>query len=71
MLAEVTTKLLDRFTALKGSNTVIRLDHAFAAFTGDVIGKICCDERDDFLDELDFTPQWCGNPAKPSDTRSC
>ncbi|KAL8906325.1 MAG: hypothetical protein Q9207_002100 [Kuettlingeria erythrocarpa] len=33
-------------------------DHAFSAFTGDVIGKICCESKEDFLDHPDFAPQW-------------
>ncbi|KAL2041006.1 hypothetical protein N7G274_006464 [Stereocaulon virgatum] len=58
MLADVVGKLNNRLEALKGSNTVVRLDHAFFAFSGDVIGRICCEERVDFLDDPDFAPQW-------------
>ena len=60
MLAEVVDKLLSRLGALRESNAVIRLDHVFTAFTGDVIGKICCDEREDFLNDPEFAPQWYG-----------
>lgn len=58
MLADVVGKLNNRLEALKGSNTVVRLDHAFLAFSGDVIGIVCCEERADFLDDPDFAPQW-------------
>lgn len=47
-----------RLEAFKGTNVVVRLDYAFAAFSGDVIGRICCEDKEDFLDDPDFAPQW-------------
>ena len=47
-----------RIQSLKGSNRVIRLDHVFSAFSGDVIGKICCESPPDFIDDPDFAPHW-------------
>lgn len=40
---------------------MIRLDHAFSAFSGDIIGRICLDKDDnaeEFLDHPDFAPNW-------------
>lgn len=59
-IAELVGKLVGRFEALKGTRTVIRLDHAFTAFSGDIIGGLCCEQRNDFLDDPHFSPQWCG-----------
>ena len=59
MIAETVNKLVGRFDKLKGTETVIRLDHVFAAFTGDVIGNLCCVERVNFLDDENFPPEWC------------
>lgn len=58
MIAEVVGKLADRFEALRGSGAVVRLDHAFIAFSGDIIGRLCCEDRPDFLDDPNFAPQW-------------
>ncbi|KND86540.1 Trichodiene oxygenase [Tolypocladium ophioglossoides CBS 100239] len=57
-VAEETRLLDDRIQALRGSNAVIRLDHAFSAFAGDVIGKICCEEPPKFLEDANFAPYW-------------
>lgn len=58
MLAQVVANLVSRFEALKGTHSVVRLDHAFMAFSGDVICKICCVEHDDFLQDPEFAPHW-------------
>ncbi|CAN8097128.1 unnamed protein product [Discula destructiva] len=62
MLAEVSLHLEQRLRALKGQHKVIRLDHAFSAFSGDIIGRICLDsgeaKEDGFLDDPDFAPDW-------------
>jgi hypothetical protein len=47
--------------ALKGTDTVIRLDHAYFALSGDVVGKLCWAEKDDFLDDPNFGVEWCGH----------
>ena len=53
-------KLMDRrLQSLKGSKRVIRLDHVFSAFAGDVIGKICCESPPRFIEDPDFAPHWC------------
>jgi hypothetical protein len=61
MIAEVALHLETRLRELKGSKKVIRLDHAFAAFSGDIIGRICLDNGETggrFLDDPDFAPDW-------------
>lgn len=47
-----------RLKSMQGTNTVIRLDHAFSAFSGDIIGKICWENHDEFLDDPAFAPEW-------------
>lgn len=61
MLADVALKLESRFRELEGKNKVIRLDHAFSAFSADIIRRICLDtgeSEDGFLDDPDFAPDW-------------
>lgn len=62
MLAEVALRLEEKFRQIKGENRVIRLDHAFSAFAGDIIGRVCLDSRNgegsSLLDDPDFTPEW-------------
>lgn len=58
MLAEVVEKLTSKIEAQKGTTSIIRLDHAFSAFSGDVIGRICWEDKKDLLDEPDFGRDW-------------
>ena len=58
LLAETIEKLDSRFAQAKGTGSVIRLDHAFFAMSGDVVGKLCWAEKEDFLDEPNFSPGW-------------
>ena len=58
MLAGLVRRLVGRFEALQGTHTVVRIDHAFFAFTGDVIGGICHEEPTNYLLDLNFAPQW-------------
>ena len=58
MMAEVVGKFLARLNALKGTNSVIRLDHAFSAFSGDIMGRICWENDAEFLDDPHFAPEW-------------
>jgi cytochrome P450 len=69
MLAEVTLKFEQRLRALAGTGTVVRLDHACAAFSGDIIAKICLDdaaEGNRFLDHPEFAPHWYVRLAWPA-----
>ncbi|KAL2051590.1 hypothetical protein ABVK25_008252 [Lepraria finkii] len=54
IIIQLVEKFVARLEALKGSNTIIRLDHAFSALSGDVVGKLCCEDKEDFLDSPEF-----------------
>jgi hypothetical protein len=64
MLAEVVLRLESRLREFKGSHKVLRLDHAFSAFSSDVMCRLCLakspdkDHRPDFLDDAEFSPDW-------------
>lgn len=60
MLAEVALHLEERLREMKGQHKLVRLDHAFSAFSGDIIGRICLDggEEGRFLDDPDFGSDW-------------
>lgn len=57
-IAQVVEKLDAHLKTLEGTNTVIRLDHAFSAFSGDIIRKICWKDEGDFLNDPNFSPEW-------------
>ncbi|KAI0969500.1 cytochrome P450 [Xylaria arbuscula] len=61
MLAEVALHLETRFRELAGTGKVVRLDHAFTAYTGDIIRRMCLDSDDPgdrFLSREDFSADW-------------
>ncbi|RDW63133.1 cytochrome P450 [Aspergillus mulundensis] len=60
MLAEMTLRFERRLRGLAGTGTVVRLDHAAAAFSGDIIARICLDNMGQgcFLDDPEFSPHW-------------
>ena len=58
IIAEVAGLVNRRFEALKGTGMVIRLDHAFVAFSGDIIGRLCCEDHTDMLEDEQFAPYW-------------
>ncbi|KAL4947493.1 cytochrome P450 [Aspergillus filifer] len=52
-------RLLDaKLHKLKGTGTIVPLDHAFTAFTGDLVGQFTCGENPQLVEGPDFTPQW-------------
>lgn len=52
-------RLLDaKLRKFKGTGTTVPLDHAFTAFTGDLVGQFTCAEHPQLVDGSDFTPQW-------------
>lgn len=52
-------RLLDaKLCELKGTGTVVALDHAFSALTGDLVGQFTCAERPQLMNGPEFTPQW-------------
>lgn len=58
MVAELCEKLIRRFQSFKGTGKVVRLDHAFLAFSGDVISRLCIDDPPNLVDHPDFAPEW-------------
>ncbi|MCJ1386411.1 hypothetical protein MMC17_009537 [Xylographa soralifera] len=58
LLAETTEKLNNRLAAEKGTGKILRLDHLFFAMSGDVVGKLCWQDKEEYLDDLDFAPEW-------------
>jgi len=59
MLRRLVSTLVGRLEEFRGSEKVVRLDHAFAAFAGDVIGNICVGESHVSLcEEENFSPEW-------------
>ncbi|TAQ86122.1 hypothetical protein B7494_g5556 [Chlorociboria aeruginascens] len=58
MIADVVKKFESRLRNINGTNIVIRLDHAFSAFSENIIGKICWEDADEFLDNPAFAPAW-------------
>ena len=58
-IGELCEKLVvGRFESFKGTNKVVRLDHAFTAFAGDVINRMCIDDPPNFVDDPEFAPGW-------------
>ncbi|KAI0196450.1 putative benzoate 4-monooxygenase cytochrome P450 [Astrocystis sublimbata] len=52
-------RLLDRkMIETKDTGVPVRLDCAFTAFTGDIVGHIACGESPQLLEGKDFTPEW-------------
>lgn len=60
MLAEVALHLEGRLRGMKGQHKIFRLDHAFSAFSGDIIGRICLDAEEEgrFLDDPNLGRDW-------------
>ena len=59
LLAETTNKLNNRLEQARRSGAIIRLDHAFFAMSGDVVGKLCWADKENLLDDPSFAPEWC------------
>ena len=58
LLAEMVRKLEKRFEGVRGSDQVIRLDHAYFALSADIVGKLCWAEKEDSLDDPEFGVEW-------------
>ncbi|KAI0526193.1 cytochrome P450 family protein [Xylaria bambusicola] len=59
MVAEVTENLIvKRFESFKGSGKIVRLDHAFLAYAGDVVGRICMDNPRNLVEDPEFAPDY-------------
>ncbi|KAI1132548.1 putative cytochrome P450 [Nemania abortiva] len=51
----------DRLRLLTGTNTLVRLDHAFACIAGDLAALFACGKNPQLLDAPDFNPEWHGS----------
>nr|POE90122.1 trichodiene oxygenase [Quercus suber] len=58
LLGETMMKLEKRLLAEQGTGKVLRLDNVFFAMSGDVVGKLCWRQKDEYLDDPDFAPEW-------------
>ena len=57
MVGELCEKLvIGRFESFKGTGKPARLDHAFTAFSGDMISRICIDDPPIFVDDRELSP---------------
>jgi hypothetical protein len=58
MVVELCEKLIiGRFESFKGTGKPVRLDHAFTAFSGDVISRLCIDDPSSFMDDPEYSPE--------------
>ncbi|KAF1963154.1 cytochrome P450 [Byssothecium circinans] len=58
MVFDIASRLSRRLQSYQGTGQIIRLDHAYVALAGDVIGRICCDNHSDLVEEDDFGADW-------------
>ncbi|KAK4109141.1 cytochrome P450 [Canariomyces notabilis] len=61
MLAEVALHLESRIREYSSTNKVIRLDHAFSSYAGDIIARMCMDDgesRNRLLSDPEFSADW-------------
>ena len=58
MVFDIATRLSRRLESYQGTEHIIRLDHAYSALAGDVIGRICCETHSDLVEEDDFGADW-------------
>lgn len=59
--------LSERLEEKKGTKEIIRLDHVFSAFAGDVVGRICAETPPDMMKHPDFGADWCVSCPKAAD----
>ena len=58
MLSDLIRRFCERIDSFKGTSTVLQLNNAFYALTGDVITRICCDEHTHLIEDEQFSPAW-------------
>jgi len=52
-------KLLDgRFQAMKGTGTIVNMEHVYAAVIGDLIGSVTLVDPSSLVMDPDFSPDW-------------
>lgn len=58
-LIELTVTMVQRLDEFKGTGSVLRFDHVFAAMAGDVVNVLCiANPTMSFLRHPDFNPHW-------------
>jgi cytochrome P450 len=57
-ITSVVKDLNDRLEKLKGSKSIVRLNHAFSAITGDVTGGICYGSALNYNGQKRFGREW-------------
>jgi len=58
MVADVARRFVRRLESYQGTDQVIRLDHAYVALAGDVVGKICFESHFNLVEEPNFGVEW-------------
>lgn len=59
VLADLTMTMVGRLKEYSGTESVLRLDHVFAALAGDIISCMCIEAPTmSFLRHKDFNPDW-------------
>ncbi|KAL5402290.1 hypothetical protein PMIN03_010802 [Paraphaeosphaeria minitans] len=58
MVGEVAKRFVRRLDSFRGTDQVIRLDHAYVALAADVVGKICFESNSNMIDEPTFGVEW-------------
>ncbi|KAK8052037.1 hypothetical protein PG993_003422 [Apiospora rasikravindrae] len=58
IITEEAEKLNARLLQLSGSGTIVHMDHALAAMTGDIIGFTTCGMQPNLVEDADFSPSW-------------
>ncbi|KAL4916020.1 cytochrome P450 [Aspergillus aurantiobrunneus] len=58
LLADLSRQMMERLQALKGSGSIIQLDHLHLAYCTDLITKMSFDSYPTYLDQGDFGAQW-------------
>lgn len=48
----------DQFERLKGTGSIVHINHAFTALTGDIIGHVACGAHPGLVDDPHFSPGW-------------
>ncbi|KAF2113824.1 cytochrome P450 [Lophiotrema nucula] len=57
-LVKLADRLMCRLGRLKGSGKLVRLDHAYVAFAGDVMSALCCETTTNLVEDEHFGKDW-------------
>ena len=50
--------LTDRFEALSKSGSIVQMEHVLAAFTGDIVIRICSERSPNMMRHTEFGKEW-------------